>query len=303
MLHITNGESVSIPQTGLPGQVVYWNDALHDGPVPPGLSLQELSRIRERFIAEFFAVPLVEVSFARRDEAITNFRDHEEVILWFEHDLYDQLQLIQILDWFSRQHLATTRIALISVDAYLGPMRPEQLVPLFKTRHTVTAAEFETAQAAWTAFCSPEPNGLVQLLGSDTSALPFLNRALHRHLQQFPALRNGLSRAERQILELAESGVHKPRDLYPAAQRLEESIWISDSTFLKYLHGLVTVRQPLIRSVSSGFESTSLGRLVLEGKEDHVRVNGINRWLGGVRLHEDAPLWRWDEARQTIRAI
>ena len=217
MLHITNGESVSIPQTGLPGQVVYWNDALHDGPVPPGLSLQELSRIRERFIAEFFAVPLVEVSFARRDEAITNFRDHEEVILWFEHDLYDQLQLIQILDWFSRQHLATTRIALISVDAYLGPMTPEQLVPLFKTRHTVTAAEFETAQAAWTAFCSPEPNGLVQLLGSDTSALPFLNRALLRHLQQFPALRNGLSRAERQILELAESGVHKPRDLYHSA--------------------------------------------------------------------------------------
>jgi hypothetical protein len=24
--------------------------------------------------------------------------------------------------------------------------------------------------------------------------------------------------------------VHKPHDLYPAAQRLEESIWMSDST-------------------------------------------------------------------------
>lgn len=103
MLHITNGESVSIPQTGLPGQVVCWDDILHDGPVPGGLSLQELSRIRERFLAEFLDVPLSEVSFARRDEAITRFHDHEEVILWFEHDLYDQLQLIQILDWFSRR--------------------------------------------------------------------------------------------------------------------------------------------------------------------------------------------------------
>jgi hypothetical protein len=40
----------------------------------------------------------LEVSFERRDEAITRFRDHEEVVLWFEHDLFDQLQLIQILD-------------------------------------------------------------------------------------------------------------------------------------------------------------------------------------------------------------
>jgi hypothetical protein len=82
MLHITNGESVSIPQTGLSGQVVCWDDILHDGPVPGGLSLQELSRIRERFLAEFFDVPLSEVSFARRDEEITRFQDHEEVILW-----------------------------------------------------------------------------------------------------------------------------------------------------------------------------------------------------------------------------
>jgi hypothetical protein len=160
MLHITNGESVSIPQTGLPGQLVCWNDILHDGPVG-GLSLQELSRIRERFL-EFIAVPLSEVSFARSDEAITGFHDHEEVILWFEHDLYDQLQLIQILDWFSRQDLGGTRISLISVDLYLGPMRHEQLFPLFKTRHTVTGDEFEAARAAWGAFCS-EPTGLVAL--------------------------------------------------------------------------------------------------------------------------------------------
>src|SRR5580700_4714827 len=120
MLHITNGESVSIPQMGLPGQVVYWNDILHDGPVPGGLPLQELSRIRERFIADFFAVPLSEVSFAARDEAITNFRDHEEVILWFEHDLFDQLQLIQILDWFSYHDPGPTQISLISVNSYLG---------------------------------------------------------------------------------------------------------------------------------------------------------------------------------------
>jgi len=263
MLHITNGESVSIPQTGLPGQVVCWDDILHDGPVPGGLSLQELSWIRERFLAEFFAVPLSEVSFARRDEAITRFHDHEEVILWFEHDLYDQLQLIQILDWFLRQDLEGTLISLISVDLYLGPMGPEQLLPLFKTPHTVTAAEFEAARAAWDAFCSPKPTELVALLEPGSSGLPFLRRALLRHLQQFPALHNGLSRAERQILELAGSGVHRPSELFRAAQRLGKNIWMGGSTFRQYLQGLAKARQPLLSSEASGFGITPLGQLVL----------------------------------------
>jgi hypothetical protein len=66
MLHVTNGESVSIPETGLGGEVLVWGDTLHGGPVPAGS----------------------DAAFAR----------HDEIVLWFEHDLYDQLQLIQILD-------------------------------------------------------------------------------------------------------------------------------------------------------------------------------------------------------------
>src|SRR5207248_2157810 len=86
MLHITNGESVSLD---LPDGVIFWVDPLHEGPVPAGLSLAELSRVRERFLAGFFELPATDVSLAQRDEAILRFREHEEVVLWFEHDLYD----------------------------------------------------------------------------------------------------------------------------------------------------------------------------------------------------------------------
>jgi hypothetical protein len=301
MLHITNGESVSLPQTGLPGEIVYWADTLHDGPVPRGLALQELSRVRERFIAEFFGLPASDVSFTKRDDAIARFHDHEEVILWFEHDLYDQLQLIQILDWFSHQERGRTRLSLISVDRYLGSLEPQQLTPLFETRHEVSADELKTARAAWEAFCSPEPTGLAALIDSGTSALPFLRGALVRHLQQFPALHGGLSRAERQILHLTGSGVSQFHELFPAVQKMEESTWMGDSTFRQYLRGLSGVKHPLLNSIDTGFEPTAFGRQVYEGREDHIRVNGINRWLGGVHLCEGAPEWRWDEAAQTIR--
>ncbi|HYL75606.1 MAG TPA: hypothetical protein VEU96_15440 [Bryobacteraceae bacterium] len=301
MLHVTNGESVSIRDKGLPGRVLCWKDVLSEGPVPRGLPLRELSRVRERFIVESFQIPPEEVSFTERDETIERFRDHEEVVLWFEHDLFDQLQLIQILDWFSSQDLGTVRLALICHDSYLGPMRAEQLAPLFETRHTVAAAEFKTARAAWAAFCSPEPLGLAALLDEDTSALPFLRGALLRHLQQFPALRNGLARTERQILELVESGLRSFPELFLADQKLEECIFMGDLTFRQYLRGLAGARQPLLRADRGAFEPTSFGLQVLHEKNDHVRVNGINRWLGGVHLCEGAPIWRWDEATRSIR--
>ena len=45
---------------------------------------------------------------------------------------------------------------------------------------------------------------------------------------------------------------------------------------------------------------TDTGRRVLAGKADHVTLNGINRWIGGVHLLGNRVRWRWDERIQEI---
>ena len=40
---------------------------------------------------------------------------------------------------------------------------------------------------------------------------------------------------------------------------------------------------------------TPMGRAVLEGAADHVRINGIDRWLGGVHLTGTEAKYRWNE--------
>src|SRR5947209_11115587 len=104
MLHITNGESAGqlIQETGITGTLLTWDDVLHEGPTPADLSLGQMSEVRARFIANYYTLPFEEVmaDFVRRDTALTHFHLHEEVVLWFEHDLYDQLQLLQLLNWF-----------------------------------------------------------------------------------------------------------------------------------------------------------------------------------------------------------
>ena len=50
ILNITNGDcAVEIMKKAeIPGVYLPWQDVLHDGPVPEGLSLKELSKIRAK---------------------------------------------------------------------------------------------------------------------------------------------------------------------------------------------------------------------------------------------------------------
>ena len=50
-----------------------------------------------------------ESELREQEEALSRFSDHEEVVLWFEHDLFCQVQLIYLLDWFARRELGQTK--------------------------------------------------------------------------------------------------------------------------------------------------------------------------------------------------
>lgn len=303
MLHVTNGSSVQIAESGVGGEVVYWDDVLYDGPVPR-LPLEELSELRARFIAEAYGRPEEEVcaAFERRDAALLGFREHDEVVLWFEHDLFDQLQLVQVLAWLAAVPAGSTRISLIQADAYLGPMTPGQLAVLFPSRQAVTGAQFQLAAAAWSAFTSSAPAPLLRVLESDTSALPYLGAAVRRLLQQYPSTRDGLSRTERQILQVVAEGASTMGSAFRADQRLEEPRFMGDDTYVRYLRALGACRNPLLRVDEHGtlmkitLQLTGAGRNVLEGRADHIALNGIDRWLGGVHLSDPDSVWRWNGA-------
>jgi hypothetical protein len=48
------------------------------------------------------------------------------------------------------------------------------------------------------------------------------------------------------------------------------------------------------------FEITKVGESVHDGQADFVEMNGIDTWLGGVRLLGKSNLWRWDDAAQRL---
>jgi Domain of unknown function (DUF1835) len=330
MLHITNGDStaISLRRSGIPGVFLAWRDVLHDGPVPAGLTLEQLSEVRARFLAErgWSSYEDALEEFRARDSILERFRNEREVVLWFEHDLYDQLQVLQILGWLAEQERGKTILSLIAIDSFperasfhgLGELTPVELSSLFPQRRPITSEMLTLAHEAWDAFRSPDPTTIERVLAGDTSALPFLAGALKRHLQEFPSVTSGLSRTERQIPETLAAGPMRPVPLFVAAQRKEEAPFMGDWSFWQFVYDLSQGSSPLVIRQDGGafvlpvFSSgtagqtafleqelllTEQGNAVLAGQVDWMQLHGIDRWLGGVHLSGHEPAWRWDQAQ------
>jgi Domain of unknown function (DUF1835) len=311
VLHVTNGDCAAggLRQAALPGTVVISADVLHDGPAPV-TGDDDWHRLRADYLASrgTGSAERIRSELAAWDAAVDAGIDEDEVVLWFEHDLFDQLLLIRLLDriagWAQRP-----RVTLVSTDRYLGPLSPPELSQLFPTRSDVSDDQLKLGRTAWGVFRSSDPSDLEAVLALDTGSLPFLAAALRRHLEEFPSAREGLSRTERDILTILMRGPRSPRDLFPAQQIFEDRIFMGDSTFAWILHQLADSTPALISmkgeaatdALPAGVASiTAFGRQVVEGQADRVAACGIDRWLGGVHLRGRGPVWRWDPAGRRL---
>ena len=278
MLHVTNGDSAggALIHAGF-HPVLPWQDVLHEGPVLAGLSLEQLTEERIAFIAGAGWGLLEEVTAALRSRGASLKAAHlqGEVVLWFEHDLYDQLQLIQLLDWFSRH--PHPRLTLICEAEYVGNMPPERMRELFAGRKPVTEKQLREAREAWAAFTAPDPAGMNELR---LSALPFLGAALRRQLEEYPWIGDALSRLERRVLDLLEQGPLPWTRVFTGVD--EEPKFLGD----------LVLEWHLERMAQEGLLER---RGELWAFRSRKRSRRVPRWLGGVRVDDACP-WCWDPA-------
>lgn len=328
-LHITNGDSTVqiMKQAGIVGELLPWRDVLHEGPVPAGLTLQEMSEVRAKYIASRNWSKLEEVRqwFNYRDEVLINFRDYDRVVLWFEHDLYDQLQVIQILNWFASQDLENANIHFISTDNYLGMLSPAEMSELQNHTQPLLYEQIVIATTAWQSFTLNTPLEWQNLLQQDTTCLPFLAGAVKRILQEYPDSKTGLTLTQQQALsELAESAMPAGK-LFAAYQQSEERRFMGDTVFWGYLAQMLENDSELdTESKKESYESkealitlppgkaltlptapdqilsiTESGRRVLQGEKCWSGLAYIDRWIGGVHLKLDN-MWVWDNENEKV---
>jgi hypothetical protein len=326
MLHLHNGDSTAgtARKADLPGEHLAWREALLCGPAPSGVSDDDFWQMRARHLSDAYGLRVDDGAKDLREqhEALAQFVDHEEVVLWFEHDLFCQVHLIYLLNWFARREPGNTTLSLICIDNFpgiddfrgLGQLNEQQLASLFPQRREIGSAQLSLGSKAWRAYSSSDPSHIESLLAEDTAPLPFLKSALFKHLERFPSVRNGLGRDANLCLELVSDGQAEFKALFPVFGKREPLYGFGDAQVFLELKRLTKGSQPLLNMNNDGnnnptasyellsmsFQITDHGQAVLNGAEDFVRLNGIDLWLGGVHLQGTEAAWRWDEKHQRL---
>jgi DNA-binding transcriptional MerR regulator len=323
LLHVTNGESAgnTLRQTTLGGAVLPWQDVLHEGPVP-AVPRHELLRLRARFLAEagWGSRGAILGSLERRDAKLLDaLRGGVQVVLWFEHDLYDQLQLLDVL---GLAHEAGVPPELVVVGSFpgkpsfrgLGELTAAELETLWPDRRPAGADTLAAAAEAWAAFRASEPSALAEWARREEPGLPFLAPALRRLLEELPAPADGLSGTERRTLTAVVAGAQTPEAAFFAVQDAEPAPFLGDAWFFRTVVALGSGPSRLVetgdgeplspapplgdphRFVGQSIRLTAAGERVLAGEADRVELLGIDRWLGGTHL-TDGKVPRWDPKR------
>lgn len=303
MLHLLNGDATAgvFPDT-LPGQRAVWRDILMEGPADADVET------RAAWLAPRLGVTPEAYAQRWREGAATLARatEHDEVVLWFERDLFCATNL-----WFVLDRLEGASLSLVFPEINddvpgLGALDPTLFPMLFEGRYRLGADEVAEARAVWRAYAAADPTELARL----QPLFPFAGAAIRLHCGRFPSLAHGLDETEHETLAtldrpLAFAALFRAVTTSGAGNELG----IGDVQFAALLRELADGATPLIEidDPQQPFGRWHISRTaaatdVLAGRIDRLALSPLNRWLGGVHLRTGAPLWRWNAHRWALVA-
>jgi len=317
-VHVRCGNDIEekLREAGIEGDYLAFTDPIWLGPTA---AFGSRLSARARLVADRSGLPFDAV----RNEAYWRLgrlaSRYNHIILWFEHDLYDQACLVRVLANLAARP-TLPRVELVCIDRFpgiarftgLGQLSPEQLAGLWAQRKPVGRRQLALGARARVALEAASPQPIEALrTAAGLSALPFLGAALGRHLQELPWTTDGLALTERLILASLASGPRTAAALFVDTQARDPLPYMGDLFFRSIVRDLLAAPRPPIavdgptrrlawpRRV---IRLTALGRALLDGRGDWQDEGPVVRWVGDIPVGAGAPRWRWDPgARHTTK--
>ena len=237
-IHIRCGSDIkkTISDAGFKGAFLEFNDPFCVGPVTYDYQVEEranfLSNSYGKTLGRDYSVILTELNDAYKRLLNSRF-DYDNVVLWFEHDTYDQFILIFILSQYHRFGLPK-HLWLVTTNDFpgavrfkgLGQLPPEGLRLLWQTKQPVTEKQCAQADQHWLAFTDPKREVFHQYVQNLTgSALPYFKTAALRLVQEQPIQKNKLPLTQQITIDLlSDSGPQSAGKLFRVLMEKKEPL-------------------------------------------------------------------------------
>jgi hypothetical protein len=192
--NILNGDSLaySFPDTKIEGDIIVVREGLIDGNLS-GDNLPDLWQSRAKYMG------LTEAEYhnnvAKEFEKIINTPDDSEFNLWFEYDLFCQVNMwfvISIINSLSIKKkvyaVYTSHLDRTSKHFWngFGPANSSELTICFAKRIPLNDIDLQLGQDLWTAYKSGNLEELICLAINQSSAFPYLQEVVKAHVDRFP---------------------------------------------------------------------------------------------------------------------
>ncbi|KHE68856.1 DUF1835 domain-containing protein [Halobacillus sp. BBL2006] len=303
MVHIVNGDAVA-EKLKVDGDVIVWREMYDMGPLHYSWSSDEMISRRAAFFEEKLEIPspIFIQNCHEQEKRLKDISENEEVVLWIEHDRYDQAMLLYLLQKLGNKHVS---LFMVTLDRYpgverfhgLGQLEAGQLSELLLHKKQITQEQLQEAQSGWRAYTSSDNDAIKKWLEEENHHLPFLKRAMEVHLDYFPSLENGLNSVEQLIFQLIEEGVESFGALLKTVTERRLNDGLSDWHMAALMRELTKGQFPLlsIDGVLPNYENkkenpclslTAEGKEVLVKTKSRLELVGIDWWVGGVHLYK-----------------
>jgi hypothetical protein len=292
-LHITIADNLSenILELNLEGKIVVWREMLCEGPTTFELGTPEFIALRTQFLSENYQVSAsdYQVHFLNELEKLTDFETYEEVILWFEFDLFSHINMLAAISHLMENGIDVPVYLVCSKKVEgekesipLSQLPPKILQKHYEQRIPLNEDDLEMATLMWQLYNGENPQKLKNLIKVQTN-FEYLSSCIRAHIERFPNAVTGLNALEKNILKLINmNNITSMNQLLGYSLEYQGYYGYIDIQLQRVINKL----QLFYEVKEDKIELTPEGNEALNASRNFYRVLKSDEFLGGVKVYD-----------------
>ena len=308
ILHITNGDTTTnyLKKLHIDGDFITWREMLCEGKTQVEVGSEDFWKIRFNFLKQSYKITkkqFIDLT-VKEYRNLCNQKSQDEIVLWFESDLFCQINMIAVISWLKRYRKGR-KISLGCSGSLKGKTKlfglselsENQLKEHYKNRVELTQDDIAYADYVWQLYCSNNPIQLQNVYTyQQNTTFTYLIESILMHLQRFPSIANGLNNVENKILYTAtEYRLKSKQQLVNILLKSENKYGFGDIQYLKQITDL--------KNCFSSFSPVKLNKTGVKLQQNILNTYANMRddfsFLGGAKKYN----FLYDNSSQKLLKI
>lgn len=293
MLHITNGDGLTekMSRLNLSGQVITWREMLCEGRTVQEVGSREFIAIRKKFLKTCYNIPPsdYQVKFVSELEKLAQAKDYDEIILWFEFDLFCHINMVAAIEFLFQQNInkpiylvCSKRLKGEEKLQGLSQLKDKELLNHYHHKILLSEDDLELAELVWQLYCENNPLRLKSEIKKNSN-FEYLSSCLRAHIERFPNMKSGLNSLEANLLKLITShNITSHNQLLGYALEYQGYYGYGDAQMLRIVNNL----KSFYYFDNTKYSLTEEGKMALNKSQTFYQELKDDLYYGGAKKYD-----------------